>query len=152
MTLPVLSTSDRSHGAITSQETNAIATPTTTAKSWFVHRLPTPPRLPDPRPLCERQTGGVPQVDPTDDTIERYIVRRYAYDATRRERRHVVVGAFDNEAEGLHCVAEAHTDLLERRAAGLADDREHITMVFEGPGYAERIRARRIEEKLTRWR
>jgi hypothetical protein len=39
------------------------------------------------------------QVDPADDSIKRFIVRHYRYDPERRERRHVVVAAFDNEPE-----------------------------------------------------
>jgi hypothetical protein len=33
------------------------------------------------------------RVDPEDDSIERFIVRRYRYDSQRRERRHVVAVA-----------------------------------------------------------
>ena len=99
-----------------------------------------------------QQTGRVPEVDPGDDSIKRYIVRLYTYDPARHERRHVVVAAFDNDAEGLRCVGETHQALLERRAAGLADDREHVTMVVEDQGYAQRNRERRIQEKRTRWR
>ena len=38
-------------------------------------------------------------VDPNDDNIKRYVVRRYVYDPERRDRRHQVVSAFDNEQE-----------------------------------------------------
>jgi hypothetical protein len=38
----------------------------------------------------------VPPVDPADDSILRYVVRHYRYDARRRERRHLVVCTFDN--------------------------------------------------------
>ena len=94
----------------------------------------------------------MPQVDPGNDSIKRYMVRLYTYDPARHERRHVVIAAFDNEVEGLRCVGETHRALLKRRASGLAEDREHVTMVVEDPGDAQRNRARRIEEKLTRWR
>jgi hypothetical protein len=40
-------------------------------------------------------------VDPDDDETERYVVRLYAHDPQRHERRHQVVGAFDNKAEFL---------------------------------------------------
>jgi hypothetical protein len=36
-------------------------------------------------------------VDADDDAIWRYIVRRYAHDPQRHERRHQIVAAFDNE-------------------------------------------------------
>jgi hypothetical protein len=94
----------------------------------------------------------VAQVNAADDSIERYIVRIYAYDPARHERRHVLVAAFDNEAEGMRCVRETHRALLERRAAGLADPREYVTMVCKAAGCDERHRARRIEARLTHCR
>ena len=38
-------------------------------------------------------------VDPADDSVRRFIVRHYAYDPSRHERRHIVVAAYDNEQE-----------------------------------------------------
>ena len=49
------------------------------------------------------------KVDPDDDTIYRWVVQHYRYDPDRRERRHVVVAAFDNPNE-------FHTDIEERAA------------------------------------
>jgi hypothetical protein len=39
------------------------------------------------------------RVDPDDDSRRRYIVKHYRYDPERRERRHVVVAAFDSRRE-----------------------------------------------------
>jgi hypothetical protein len=49
----------------------------------------------------------VAAVDPDDDTIDRWVVLHYRYDPDRRERRHVVVAAFDNPDE-------SHADLDTR--------------------------------------
>jgi hypothetical protein len=39
------------------------------------------------------------RIDADNDDLLRYVVRRYAYDPQRRERRHQIVAAFDNERE-----------------------------------------------------
>lgn len=48
-------------------------------------------------------TGGEvsrwPEVDPGDDSICRWVLHRYRFDPERRQRRNVVVAAYDNEAE-----------------------------------------------------
>lgn len=80
-------------------------------------------------------------VDPDDDSIERFIVRRYAYDPERHERRHQVVAAFDNPREFKRLIATLGDDLKQRREAGEAvDPREHITGVRLEPGYRRRQR------------
>jgi hypothetical protein len=56
---------------------------------------------------------GMAVVDPDDDSIQRYVVWHYCYDADRNERRNVVVAAFDEEQEFL---AE-----ITRRAARLKE-------------------------------
>jgi hypothetical protein len=78
----------------------------------------------------------VARVDPDDDSIYRWVVRHYRYDADRRERRHVVVAAFDN-------AEEFHAD-IEQRAAQLragkecrddVDSAEYISGITHQPGY-----------------
>jgi hypothetical protein len=78
----------------------------------------------------------VAKVDPDDDSIYRWVVRHYRYDSDRRERRHVVVAAFDN-------AEEFHAD-IERRAAQLrackkarddVDPAEYISGITHQPGY-----------------
>lgn len=75
-------------------------------------------------------------VDPDDDEIRRYVVRRYAYDPQRHERRHQVIAAVDNEREYRATLKEADAQLRRRRAAGEEIDAcEHISGKILEPGY-----------------
>jgi len=90
-------------------------------------------------------------VDPDDDSIERFVVRRYAYDPERHERRHQDVAAFDNQAEYRALINTLADDLLRRRAAGEADDpRETITGLRLEPGYKRRSRSGHLLSKAIR--
>jgi len=81
----------------------------------------------------------VARVDPGDDSIERFIVRHYRYDPQRRERRHVVVAAFDNEREFRACMEGVQAEIRRRREAGEpADPGEHASGVVYEPGYLRR--------------
>jgi hypothetical protein len=80
-------------------------------------------------------------VDPDDDTIARWVVRHYRYDADRRERRHVVVAAFDNPDEFHAEISARAAQLRARRERGDDVDRlEHITGHTYEPGYRRRQR------------
>ena len=82
---------------------------------------------------------AVARVDPDDDGIERFIVRHYRYDPKRRERRHVVVAAFDNEREFRSCMDSVRDEISARRDRGeLVDPGEHASGVVHGPGYLRR--------------
>ncbi|MGA8015935.1 MAG: hypothetical protein WCB85_08470 [Candidatus Dormiibacterota bacterium] len=92
-------------------------------------------------------------VDPDDDSIRRYVVLRYAYDPQRRERRHRVVAAFNNEAEFRGLLDELNSDWARRRAEGqLVDRREHITGVVLEPNHARRQRDARLLHAAIRHR
>ena len=92
-------------------------------------------------------------VDPDDDSIERFIVRRYAYDPNRHERRHQVVAAFDNEGEFMALITTLGEELERRRAAGDAmDPREHVTGVRFEPGYRRRAAAGHLVIRAIRHR
>jgi hypothetical protein len=79
------------------------------------------------------------QVDPEDDGIKRFIVRHYRYDPQRRERRHVVVAAFDNELEFQACMKDVQAEIRRRREAGEpVDPREHATGTVHEPGHLRR--------------
>ena len=78
-------------------------------------------------------------MDPADDTIWRFIACHYRYDPQRRERRHVVVAAFDNKAEYFACVESIQDEIVRRRERGEpVDPREHASGVVHEPGYLRR--------------
>jgi GNAT superfamily N-acetyltransferase len=67
------------------------------------------------------------------------VVRRYAYDPQRLERRHQIVAAFDNEREWGAFLDQAAAQLGQDRAAGLVTDpRDHYTGLVLEPGYQRR--------------
>lgn len=75
------------------------------------------------------------RVDPDDDAIRRFIVHHYRYDPQRRERRHVVVAAFDNEPEFLACLERVRDEIERRKSCGEpVDPREHASGIVHEPG------------------
>ena len=98
-------------------------------------------------------TNDVPGVDPDDDTIHRWVVRHYAQDSDRHERRHQVVAAFDNEAEFLRLLRGLNNDLERRRDAGEPVERsEHYSGQMLEPGYRRRQQDGRLLKRLIRRR
>lgn len=90
------------------------------------------------------------QVDPDDDAIDRWVVFRYRFDPALRHRRHVIIAAFDNEAEFL-AAADAEGCLVRDEIAhGFADAREHVTGMRYRPGHHERQRQLCAERKMRR--
>jgi hypothetical protein len=90
-------------------------------------------------------TDLVARVDPDDDELVRYIVRRYAYDPSRHERCHQTIAAFDNAAEFEQYIRAASSEPKSRRDAGeMVDVREHFSGVVKSAGDDERQRQRRI--------
>jgi hypothetical protein len=78
-------------------------------------------------------------VDPEDDDVQRFVVRHYRYDPQRRERRHVVVAAFDNEREFVACMEGVQAEIMRRREAGEpVDPGEHASGTVHEPGYRRR--------------
>ena len=85
------------------------------------------------------------QVDPDDDGIDRWVVRRYAYDPLRHERRHQAVAAFDNEGQFLALLAQSREQLQQRRDTGEdVDVQEYYSGVHLEPGYRQRRQKRRL--------
>lgn len=75
------------------------------------------------------------EVDEDDDSITRWVARHYRFDPERHERRHVVVGVYDNEREWQHRIDAVTADIARRRAAGEdVDRREHPTGTVLRPG------------------
>jgi hypothetical protein len=92
----------------------------------------------------------VARVDPDDDDIDRWVVRRYAYDPLRHERRHQVVAAFDNESQFLALLARSREQLQQRRDAGEdIDVQEHYSGVHLEPGYRQRQQDGRLIWRAT---
>jgi hypothetical protein len=86
-----------------------------------------------------REPAGMGSVDYDDDGIRRFVVRRYAYDPARRERRHIVVAVLDNERD-FDRVFERYTQELQRRRddGEPVDPREHISGHVLEPGHLAR--------------
>jgi len=84
-------------------------------------------------------------VDPDDDSIDRWVVRRYEFDPARRERRHRVVAAFDNEAEFHDLIGRLEDEGQKARAAGQAEPTDHITGQHFPPGHRAAQQKRRLE-------
>jgi hypothetical protein len=88
---------------------------------------------------------AVATVDPADDGIWRYVVRWYAYDPDRHERRHQAVAAFDNKREGDTFLHNAADELRRHRDGGdPVDPRERYSAVMLEPGHRRRHQDRRI--------
>ena len=82
-------------------------------------------------------------VDPDDDSIERWVVHHYRYDPARRERRNVVIGAFDNEPEFMAFIHERSKELRAAKERGEAEAVEWLSGMCRWPGYQAEMRAAR---------
>ena len=96
---------------------------------------------PGPADSWQPYAACVAVVDPDDDTVARYVVAHYRYDPDRRERRHVVVAAFDNPGE-FHTDIQVRAEQLRAlRESGEDVDRlEHITGRTYAAGYRRQQR------------
>ena len=76
-----------------------------------------------------------------DDRMRRFVVRRYALDPLRRQRRHVVVAVVGTRREYERLIQEHSEDLARRRASGEdVDPQEHINGVVMEPGHLAKAR------------
>ena len=76
-----------------------------------------------------------------DDRLRRFVVRRYALDPLRRQRRHVVVAVVGTRREYERLIQEHSEDLARRRASGEAVvPQEHINGVVMEPGHLTKAR------------
>lgn len=81
------------------------------------------------------------RVDADDDSIYRWVVWHYRYDAERSERRNVVVAAFDNPGEFHADIEKRAAQLRARRELGEdIDPSEHISGLMREPGYQRKQR------------
>ena len=97
------------------------------------------PRYVDDDAGLRRYARAMARVDPGDDSIDRFVVCHYRYDPERRERRSVVVAAFDNEQEFRAGIERVEAEIARRREAGEAvDPREHASGTMYERGYLRR--------------
>lgn len=74
-----------------------------------------------------------------DDGIRRFVVRRYAYDPARRERRHTVIAVLEKQRDFDRVFERYATELKQRRDDGeMVDEREHISGHVMEPGHLAR--------------
>lgn len=79
------------------------------------------------------------EVSYEEDDAQRFVVRHYAFDPLRHERRHIVVAVVDNRREFETICDRLNADLQRRRASGeTVDPREHISGVVMEPGHLAR--------------
>lgn len=88
------------------------------------------------------------EVDPEDDELQRHVVFWFRYDPGRRERRHCVVAAYDNEGQMIGRMDVEHAALLTRQAAGASEDVEHITGCVKEPGHVAASNRERLKARL----
>ena len=85
-----------------------------------------------------REPAEMATVD-DDDGIRRFVVRRYAYDPARRERRHTVVAVVDNQRDFDRGFERCAGELPQRRDDGEpVEAREHISGFVMEPGHLAR--------------
>jgi hypothetical protein len=105
-------------------------------------------------PLRSRRALGqtllVAEVDPDDDTINRFIVWWYRFDPARHERRNTTVAAFDNEPEFMDRIEALSDELRRLKAAGLAEAVELVGGVHHPAGYGTKVRTQRERLRMLR--
>jgi hypothetical protein len=89
----------------------------------------------------------VAEVDPEDDSVGRYIVRHYAYEPARHERRHQTTVAFDDRMEFEAYIQGANARLRALQAVDRnVDPLEYYSGVFKPAGEDHHQRLRRIAQ------
>ncbi len=89
----------------------------------------------------------VPEVDPDDDSRSRWVLYRYRYDPDRRQRRNVVVAAYDAEAEMWAAMERARSQLDDELRAGTAEAQERLFADHLPAGHRERQREARLRPR-----
>lgn len=85
-----------------------------------------------------------------DDAIRRFVVRRYAYDPDRRERRHIVVAVVENQRDFDRVFERYAGELQQRRDDGApVDPREHISGLVMEPGHLARVANGHLVRRAT---
>ena len=93
----------------------------------------------------------MPEVDPRDDTIARWVVLHYRYDPERHERRNVIIAVYNNEAEFTEAITAYGRQIRRETAQGTRDTNERVHGETWGPGYhAEQVRRRILSAAISR--
>jgi hypothetical protein len=91
----------------------------------------------------------VAKVNHEDDTVWRWVIHHYKYDPDRRERRNVIVAAYDNESEFRAEFDRAADKIRVEIAAGNRSNRENLGGVVLEPGHrAAAARGRNVRRAI----
>jgi len=74
-------------------------------------------------------------VDPADDSVSRLVLHHYRYDPARRQRRNVIVAAFDNQCEFRREMDRYAQLVRDTSGTGRPPDGEWVSGVEWPPGY-----------------
>ena len=78
-------------------------------------------------------------IDPNDDSIDRWIIWHYRYDPERRERRNIAIAAFDNLRAFMKCFKRVSAELEVAKSEGRAEVKERISGVMWKAGHRAEI-------------
>lgn len=93
----------------------------------------------------------MPEVDPGDDSISRWVIYHYRFDPERRQRRNMVVAAYSDEVEFEAALAAYHRRIQKEIDSGTRSSAEHVSGVLWPPGYrAAQARARTLRKAIVR--
>jgi hypothetical protein len=92
----------------------------------------------------------VPEVDPRDDSISRWVLHHYRFDPERRQRRNVVIAAYDNKAEFDEALATYRQRIRAEIDSGARDNAENVSGVLWPPGHhEEQARGRTLSQAVS---
>ena len=93
----------------------------------------------------------MPQVDPEDDSIWRFVLHHYRFDPARNQRRNVVVAVYDNQAEFDVAIEKLAQFVRSEIAQGIRDPKESVGGTQLHPGHrAEHARGRLLGRAVSR--
>lgn len=91
----------------------------------------------------------MPEVDPDDDSVWRWVLHHYHLDPQRKQRRNVILAAYDNADEFDAALAAFAQRIKAEIDAGTRDQRERAGGVVWHPGHhAEQARRRLVGEAV----
>ena len=95
--------------------------------------------------------GRLPEVDPGDDSICRWVLHHYRFDPERHQRRNVVVAAYNDETEFEAALATYARRIQTEVADGTREPAEHVSGVLWRAGHqAAQARGRTLRKAIMR--